>query len=57
MATTRMRAESRPSDLTFEQKRGDLLAFCASDRLGRARAMLGAEARPSLVPPAAAPAG
>jgi hypothetical protein len=52
VAMTRLRAETRNiGDLTMEQKRGDLLAFCASEKLARARAMLGADARSSVRPP------
>jgi tetratricopeptide (TPR) repeat protein len=51
-ATTRLRSETRAiADLTLEQKRGDLLAYCASDKLPRARALLGADAPASLRPP------
>lgn len=51
-AMTRLRAEIRPiADLTLEQKRGDLLAFTSSEQLARARALLGADGRTSLIPP------
>lgn len=53
VAMTRMRAEKRAiADLGFDQRRADLLAFCASDKLGRARALLGVDARTSNAPPA-----
>jgi tetratricopeptide (TPR) repeat protein len=52
VATGRLRAETRNiAELTLDQKRGDLLAFCASDRLARARAMLNVDARSSVRPP------
>jgi tetratricopeptide (TPR) repeat protein len=52
VAMTRMRAENRAiADLGLDQRRADLLAFCASDKLGRARGLLGADARMSNAPP------
>jgi hypothetical protein len=52
VATARMRAETRNiAELTLEQKRADLLAFCASERLARARTMLSVDARSSVRPP------
>jgi tetratricopeptide (TPR) repeat protein len=47
-ACARLRAETRTiADLSFEEKRGDLLAFCASERLARAREALDVAARTS----------
>jgi len=52
VAMTRMRAENRAiAELGLDQRRADLLAFCASDRLGRARGLLGVDARTSNAPP------
>jgi hypothetical protein len=52
VATTRIKAETRNiAELTLEQKRGDLLAFCASERLARARIALSVEAHTSVRPP------
>ena len=52
VAMTRMRAETRAiAELGLEQRRADLLAFCASDKLGRARGLLGLDARASNAPP------
>jgi tetratricopeptide (TPR) repeat protein len=52
VATGRLRSETRHvGDLTFDQKRGDLLSFSASDRLARTRAMLSIDARTSVRPP------
>jgi hypothetical protein len=52
VAMTRMRAETRAiADLSLEQKRGDLLAYCASERLARARTTLSVDARTSVRPP------
>jgi len=52
VATTRLRAETRNiAELTLEQKRGDLLAFCASEKVARARTMLSVDARSSVRPP------
>jgi hypothetical protein len=48
VGTARLRAEADTrsiAELTFEEKRGDLLAFVASEKLARARAMLGVDAR------------
>jgi tetratricopeptide (TPR) repeat protein len=54
VAMARLRAETRNiGELTLEQKRGDLLAYCASDRLARARAMLQVDAHSSIRPPPA----
>lgn len=51
-ALARLRAETRAiGELDLEQKRGDLLGFCASERLARLRASLGAETRTSAAPP------
>jgi tetratricopeptide (TPR) repeat protein len=53
VAMTRMRAETRAiAELGLEQRRADLLAFCASDKLGRARWLVGVDARTSQAPPA-----
>jgi tetratricopeptide (TPR) repeat protein len=53
-AVARMRAENRAiGDLDLERKRGDLLAFCVSERLPRLRAALGVETRTSVNPPPA----
>lgn len=54
VATARMRAETRQlAELTFDQKRGDLLAFCASEKLSRARQLLTVDAHSSMrTPPA-----
>jgi hypothetical protein len=53
-ATARLRAETRTiGELDLEQKRRDLLAFCAGERLSRLRASLGAETRTSATPPPA----
>jgi tetratricopeptide (TPR) repeat protein len=52
VATARLRAETRNiAELTLDQKRGDLLAFCASEKLARARTMLSVDARSSVRPP------
>jgi tetratricopeptide (TPR) repeat protein len=52
VAMTRMRAENRAiAELGLEQRRVDLLAFCASDRLGRARGLLGVDATTVNAPP------
>ena len=52
VATARLGAETRTiAELTLEQKRGDLLAFCASEKLARARAALSVDARTSVRPP------
>jgi tetratricopeptide (TPR) repeat protein len=51
VATGRLRAETETraiADLTLDEKRGDLLAFCVSDKLARARAMLGVDAHSSV---------
>jgi len=51
-AMTRMRAETRPiAELSLDQKRADLLAYCASEKLAKARALLGADGRTSAIPP------
>ncbi|HEY4012749.1 MAG TPA: tetratricopeptide repeat protein [Polyangiaceae bacterium] len=58
VGTARLRAEADSraiGELTFEDKRGDLLAFVASEKLSRARALLGVDARISSV--GATPAG
>ena len=56
VATARLGAEAETrtiAELTFADKRGDLLAFCASHKLARARALLGVDVRSSVsVPPA-----
>lgn len=53
VAMTRMRAEKRAiAELGLDQRRADLLAFCASDKLGRGRALLGVDARTSNSSPA-----
>ena len=39
------------AELTLDQKRADLLAYCASERLAKARALLGADGRTSAIPP------
>ncbi|HEX8795364.1 MAG TPA: tetratricopeptide repeat protein [Polyangiaceae bacterium] len=50
VAMTRMRAEKRAiAELGLDQRRADLLSFCASDKLGRARGLLGVDAN---APPA-----
>ena len=54
VATARLHAETGAraiADLAFEEKRGDLLAFCVSDKLARARALLGVDAHTSVSPP------
>ncbi|MGD0528144.1 MAG: hypothetical protein ABSE49_23625 [Polyangiaceae bacterium] len=52
VAMARLRAETRNiAELTLEQKRGDLLAFCASEKLARARATLSVDVRSSVRPP------
>jgi hypothetical protein len=52
VAMARLQAETRNiAELTLEQKRGDLLGFCASEKLARARAMLSVDARSSVRPP------
>ena len=55
VATSRLGAEKETrtiAELTFAEKRGDLLAFCVSDKLARARALLGVDVRSSVsVPP------
>ncbi len=52
VATGRLRAETRNiAELTLDQKRGDLLAFCASERAARARTMLSVDVRSSVRPP------
>ncbi len=51
VSTARLRAEAGTraiADLTFDDKRGDLLAFCASEKLASARALLGADAHTSV---------
>jgi hypothetical protein len=54
VATGRLRAETRNiAELTLDQKRGDLLAFCASERAARARTMLSVDVRSSVRPPPA----
>ncbi len=53
VAMTRMRAEKRAiAELGLDQRRADLLSFCASDKLARARGLLGVDARTSNAPPA-----
>ncbi len=54
VATARLHAEKETraiAELTFEEKRGDLLAFCVSDNLARARALLGVDAHSSVSAP------
>jgi golgin subfamily B member 1 len=52
VAAARSKAETRNiAELTWEQKRGDLLAFCASEKLARARALLNVDAHTSVRPP------
>ncbi|HEY1695282.1 MAG TPA: hypothetical protein VGG39_24105 [Polyangiaceae bacterium] len=52
VAAARLAGETRNiGDLSLEQKRGDLLAFCASEKLARARASLGVDAHSSVRPP------
>jgi tetratricopeptide (TPR) repeat protein len=54
VATTRMRAETRTiAEVGFDAKRGDLLAFCASEKFARARETLNVDAHSSLRPPPA----
>jgi tetratricopeptide (TPR) repeat protein len=51
VGTARLRAEVETraiAELSLEEKRGDLLAFCVSEKLARARAVLGADARTSV---------
>jgi tetratricopeptide (TPR) repeat protein len=56
VGTARLRAEVETraiAELTFDEKRGDLLAFSTSDKFARARALLGVSAHTSVsVPPA-----
>jgi tetratricopeptide (TPR) repeat protein len=53
VAAARLRAEARAiAELTMEDRRGDLLAFCASNELAALRAHLSVAAKPSLRPPA-----
>ncbi|MGA7123410.1 MAG: hypothetical protein WBY94_25125 [Polyangiaceae bacterium] len=57
VCTARLRVEKETraiADLTFEDKRRDLLAFCASEKLARARALLGVDAHPSMCGPISA---
>jgi hypothetical protein len=43
-ATARLRAETRSiADLSLDERRADLLAFSASPRLARARALVGVD--------------
>jgi tetratricopeptide (TPR) repeat protein len=52
VAIARLRADDRTiAELTLDQKRGDLLSYCASERLARARALLSVEAHTSVQPP------
>jgi tetratricopeptide (TPR) repeat protein len=52
-AMARIRAETRTiGELDVDQKRADLLAFCASERLARLRASLGVDTRSHVAPPA-----
>ena len=52
-AMARIRGETRTiGELDVEQKRSDLLAFCASEKLARLRASLGVDPRTSMNPPA-----
>jgi hypothetical protein len=50
---TRMRAEIRAiAELTLDQKRADLLGYCASERLAKARVLLGVDGQQSsAIPP------
>jgi golgin subfamily B member 1 len=51
-AMARVRAETRSiGELDIEQRRADLLAFCASDRFARLRASLGVDAGAAPRPP------
>ncbi len=44
VAMNRLRSENRAiADLTLEERRGDLLSFCASPELARARALVGVD--------------
>ena len=53
VAARRLRSETRPiADLSAEDRRRDLLAFCASSELASLREKLGVTARPSTRPPA-----
>ena len=52
VAMKRIKGETRAiADLSPEQKRGDLLACCASEKFARAREALKVDARPSVQPP------
>jgi hypothetical protein len=52
VAMRRTKGETRAiADLTADQKRGDLLAFCASEKLARVREALKIDAKPSAHPP------
>jgi tetratricopeptide (TPR) repeat protein len=52
VAMRRIKGETRAiADLTAEQKRGDLLAFCASEKFARVREALKIDAKPSAHPP------
>jgi tetratricopeptide (TPR) repeat protein len=52
VATARLRGETRSvAELGLEAKRGDLLAYCASEKLARARALLSVDAHASVRPP------
>jgi hypothetical protein len=52
VAMTRLRGDDRTiAELTLDQKRGDLLGYCVSERLARARALLSVEAHSSVRPP------
>ena len=52
VATARMRGETRTiAELSFDAKRGDLLGYCASEKLARARTLLSVDAHTSVRPP------
>jgi hypothetical protein len=52
VATGRLGAETRAiAELSFDAKRGDLLAYCASEKLARARTLLNVDAHTSVRPP------
>jgi tetratricopeptide (TPR) repeat protein len=56
VGTSRLRAEAETraiAELAFDEKRGDLLAYCASDKLARARLLLGVDAHASVSSPPA----
>jgi tetratricopeptide (TPR) repeat protein len=58
VATARMRAENRViAELPFDEKRGDLLAYCASEKFAKVRETLGVRATTSVYPPSMTAAG